>query len=185
MNKSQARGYLLEIALAKLIEINGYDVINSPDNVEIVQGHNGLNVIGRGGLHQFDTLGRFRITTPFIFPLRLFVEAKFQSDPIGIERVRMGIGILEDVNSNYRTVQMNDQQLSVERYQYHYAIFSTSGFTDGAQRLALAHKIYLIDLSGDEYRVITDSIREIVECLSNIWIDSNSTILKERFSLFK
>lgn len=185
MNKSQARGYLLEIVLSKLIEINGYESIRTADNYEIVSEHHGLNVKGRGGLHQFDTLGRFRITPPFVYPLRLFVEAKFQSNPVGIDRVRMGIGILDDVNSNYSTVQMGHQQLTVERYQYHYAIFSASGFTDNALRLAIAHKIQLIDLSGDEYRVILDFINEIVECLSDIYSQENSTISKEDFAEFK
>ena len=41
MKKSQARGYLLEIVLSKLIEINGYDVIRMADNVEIVSRRNG------------------------------------------------------------------------------------------------------------------------------------------------
>jgi hypothetical protein len=186
MKKSQARGYLLEIVLSKLIEINGYDVIRMADNVEIVSRRNGLNVRGRGGFHQFDTLGRFKITPPFVYPLRLFVEAKFyDSNKVGIDRVRMGVGILEDVNTNYSTVQMNAEELSIEKYQYHYAIFSTSGFTEDAQRFAIAHKIHLIDLTGDEYRSIIDLIREIVERLNNRFPDGNDNISKKNFSLFK
>ena len=69
MNKQQAKGYLLEIVLSKLIEVNGYEVItecNIPyepgvphGEQEIESKHNGLNVRGRGGYHQFDTLGTF------------------------------------------------------------------------------------------------------------------------------
>lgn len=186
MKKSQARGYLLEIVLSKLIEINGYDVISVADNDEIVSRGNGLNVRGRGGFHQFDTLGRFKITPPFVYPLRLFVEAKFYtSKPVGIDRVRMGVGILEDINTNYSTVEMDDEELSIEKYQYHYAIFSTSGFTKAAQRFAIAHKIHLIDLTGDEYRSIIDLIREIVEELDNRFPYGYDNISKEMFSLFK
>ena len=186
MKKSQARGYLLEIVLSKLIEINGYDVISVADNDEIVSRGNGLNVRGRGGFHQFDTLGRFKITPPFVYPLRLFVEAKFYtSKPVGIDRVRMGVGILEDINTNYSTVEMDDEELSIEKYQYHYAIFSTSGFTKAAQRFAIAHKIHLIDLTGDEYRSIIGLIREIVEELDNRFPYGYDNISKEMFSLFK
>lgn len=32
MKKSQAKGYLLEIVLAKLLEVNGYDLVTSTDN---------------------------------------------------------------------------------------------------------------------------------------------------------
>ena len=186
MKKSQVRGYLLEIVLSKLIEINGYDVIRVADGNEIITKANGLNLRGRGGFHQFDTLGKFRITPPFVYPLRLFVEAKFYSEiKVGIDRVRMGVGILEDVNTNYSTVEMNDEELAVEKYQYHYAIFSTSGFTEAAQRFAIAHKIHLIDLSGDEYRCIIDLIKQIVDELGDIHGGGTDCIPKDIFLAFK
>lgn len=187
MKKSQARGYLLEIVLSKLIEINGYEIIKKADGNEIVSKPNGLNVRGRGGFHQFDTLGKFKITPPFIYPLRLFVEAKFYDvqKKVGIDRVRMGVGILEDVNTNYSTVKTNNEKLSVERYQYHYAIFSTSGFTEDAQRFAIAHKIHLIDLTCDEYKTIIEPIREIVEKIDDIFSQRKDNIPKEKFSLFR
>lgn len=186
MKKSQVRGYLLEIVLSKLIEINGYDVIKVADGNEIITKANGLNLRGRGGFHQFDTLGKFRITPPFVYPLRLFVEAKFYSETkVGIDRVRMGVGILEDVNTNYSTVEMNAEELAVEKYQYHYAIFSTSGFTEAAQRFAIAHKIHLIDLSGDEYRCIIDLIRQIVDELGYIYGGGTDCIPKDIFLDFK
>ena len=85
MNKQQAKGYLLEIVLSKLIEVNGYEVITEwnipyepelpPEEQEIRNQSNGLNIKGRGGYHQFDTLGTFKITPPFVYPLRLFMEA--------------------------------------------------------------------------------------------------------------
>lgn len=167
MNKSQLRGYLLEIVLSKLIEINGYELISAVDGKDIVQKGNGLNLRGRGGYHQFDTLGKFKITPPFIYPLRLFVEAKFYSGKkkVGIEKVRMGIGILHDVNTNYSTVTMSNDELNTEKYNYNYAIFSTSGFTEPAQRLAIAHKIHLIDLQGNEYQDILNIIREIADII--------------------
>ena len=186
MKKAQARGYLLEIVLSKLIEINGYDVIRVADNDEIVSKGNGLNVRGRGGFHQFDTLGEFKITPPFVYPLRLFVEAKFyDSNKVGIDRVRMGVGILEDVNTNCSTVEMNEEELSKEKYQYHYAIFSTSGFTEDAQRFAIAHKIHLIDLSGGEYKKIIDLIKQIVDALCSISRGGSDYIPKDIFSSFK
>ena len=174
MNKQQAKGYLLEIVLSKLIEVNGYEIITE-NNIpyehgvphgeeEIVGKHNGLNVRGRGGYHQFDTLGTFKITPPFVYPLRLFVEAKcYASIKVGIDRVRMGVGILNDINTNYATVGLNTEQLSIKRYQYHYAIFSTSGFSVDAQRYAIAYRIQLIDLSGTEYKPIIELIDGIVE----------------------
>lgn len=182
MKRGQARGALLEIVLAKLIEINGYEVIRGVDNREIVSKNNNLNLKGRGGFHQFDTLGRFKITPPFVYPLRLFVEAKFYAEkPVGIDKVRMGVGILEDVNTNYSTVDLADNELSVERYHYHYAIFSTTGFSEPAQRFAIAHRIHLVDLSGEDYSDITRTIYKIVECFSIVGTDE----VRPTFKLFK
>lgn len=187
MNKQQAKGYLLEVVLSKLIEVNGYEVITEENigNTDEFKsyGRNGLKVKGRGGYHQFDTLGTFRVTPPFVYPLRLFVEAKFYSPdrPVGIEKVRMGVGILDDINTNYSTVNMTSAELFLARYNYHYAIFSTSGFSNDAQRYAIAHKIHLIDLSGIEYKYITESIEDIVDILM---FDTND-IEKNLFESFK
>lgn len=191
MNKQQAKGYLLEIVLSKLIEVNGYEVIrehNIPyeysvpyEEQEIVSNSNGLNVRGRGGYHQFDILGTFKITPPFVYPLRLFVEAKcYASTKVGIDRVRMGVGVLNDINTNYATVDLSTEQLSIKRYQYHYAIFSTSGFSKPAQRYAIAHKIHLIDLSNDAYKGIINLIEQIVDELMD-----NSDIDSSEFNNFK
>lgn len=191
MNKQQAKGYLLEIVLSKLIEVNGYEVITESNipcepgvphgEKEIESKHNGLNVRGRGGYHQFDTLGTFKITPPFVYPLRLFVEAKcYASTKVGIDRVRMGVGILNDINTNYATVNLSTEQLSVKRYQYHYAIFSTSGFSKPAQRYAIAHKIHLIDLSSDVYKDIINLIQQIIDELMD-----DSGIDDTEFNSFK
>ncbi|MDK7740073.1 hypothetical protein QP561_07400 [Veillonella nakazawae] len=183
MKKGPARGALLEIVLAKLIEVNGYEIIRNEDGREIERRSNNLNLKGRGGYHQFDTLGKFKITPPFVYPLRLFVEAKFYTqNPVGIDKVRMGVGILEDVNTNYSTVDLDDNQLSIERYHYHYAIFSTTGFSLPAQRFAIAHRIHLVDLSGEEYCIIKGLIFDIVEYFS---LNDTEDKVREEFSEFK
>lgn len=192
MKKPQAKGYLLESVLAKLLKVNGYDLVTSTDNEDNVDNEivnlprNGLNVKGRGGYHQFDSLGTFRITPPFVYPIRLFLEAKFySSNKVGIDRVRMGIGILQDVNTNYFTVDMTEQKLKLPKYNYNYAIFSTSGFTGDAQRLALAHKIYLMDLSSGYYKWIKDFINQIVDRLFSLYSANSDDISSSIFNNFK
>lgn len=169
MKKSQFRGLLLEDAISKLLEVNGYHLITqleqSIDDLE--QLHNGLNVIGRGGSHQFDSLGQFKWTPPFTYPIRLFVEAKFRKGTAGIDLVRKGVGILVDLNHNYTTVNVDNHTLSLPRYDYHYAIFSTSGFSINAIKMAIAHKIHLIDLSGDEYSFLVNSIKQFADNIFN------------------
>ena len=185
MKKSQAKGYLLEIVLAKLLKVNGYDLVTSSDNEIRILERNGLNVKGRGGYHQFDSLGTFRITPPFVYPIRLFLEAKFYTNKVGIDRIRMGIGILQDVNTNYFTVKMTNEELNLPKYNYNYAIFSTSGFTGDAQRLALAHKIRLIDLSSGYYSWIRFFINQIVDRLFTYHSNNGDDISSDIFNDFK
>ena len=185
MKKPQAKGYLLESVLAKLLKVNGYDLVTSTDNEIENLPRNGLNVKGRGGYHQFDSLGTFRITPPFVYPIRLFLEAKFYTNKVGIDRIRMGIDILQDVNTNYSTVEMTSEELKLPKYNYNYAIFSTSGFTEDAQILAIAHKIYLMDLSSGYYNWIRDFINQIVDRLFDINEIRGEDISGDIFNGFK
>ncbi|MGW6255132.1 hypothetical protein ACWF5S_28955 [Peribacillus butanolivorans] len=110
-------------------------------------------------------MGQFPISLPFTYPVRLFLEAKFKKSATGIDVVRTGIGILQDLNSNYQTIDLQGQDLLSQRYNYQYVIFSTSGFSNNAIKLAIAHKIQLIDLSGIEYdklrRVISETAKSL------------------------
>lgn len=116
-------------------------------------------------------------------PMRLFVEAKYYSEDkkVGIDKVRMGIGILQDVNTNYVTLKMSEEELSLMKYDYHSSIFSTSGFTEDAQRLALAHNISLMDLSCSRFDGILRLISDIVDEL----FGNETDILGDEFKIFK
>lgn len=165
----------------KLIKVNGYDIISTNCEDESVMRNNGLNVRGRGGYHQVDSLEEFRFTPPLINPMRLFVEAKYYSEDnkVGIDKVRMGIGILQDVYTRYVTLKMSEEELSLMKYDYHYSIFSTSGFTEDAQRLALAHNISLMDLSCSRFDGILKLISDIVDELFGSETDILGDILRD------
>ncbi|WP_342546052.1 hypothetical protein [Lysinibacillus sp. FSL K6-4013] len=191
---SALKGFLLEEALSKLLENSGYtlinkDVLNDRDKYpEFVSQGNGLNIKGRGGTHQADVLGQFPISIPFNYPVRLFVEAKFRHKKTGIDVVRSGIGILTDLNANYQTIDLNGDELLIQRFNYHYAIFSTSGFSENAIRLAIAYKITLIDLGGSEYYDLLHIIDEIAQNLLD-WMKAHRISLNEvreyiRYRLF-
>ncbi len=183
MKDYQAKGYLLEVIIAKLLQSGGYKIIRKEDNKDIVKKGNELNVKGRGGLHQCDALGTFIITPPFTYPTRLFVEAKFQKKTTGIEVVRNGIAILQDINTNIFTVDLDANKLDYKNYyNYNYAIFSTSGFSDNAICLAAAHKIYLIDLSDELYNPIINPIELIITSMCK---KSGNTIPSNEFEEFK
>lgn len=180
---SALKGFLLEEALAKLLENCGYtlltdEVLRSNRDLysEFVPQGNGWNIKGRGGTHQADVLGQFPISLPFNYPVRLFLEAKFRGKKTDINVVRSGIGILTDLNANYQTIDLRGNELLIQRFNYQYAIFSTSGFSENAIKLAIAYKITLIDLSGEEYRDLLRAIDEVAQEIGRL-------LLTERFSL--
>jgi hypothetical protein len=159
------RGYLLEEVLAYLIRNSGYKLLVDPsqDTWELGRRGNGLVVKGRGGVHQVDVLGELKWIPAFSFPLRLFVEAKFRDGRTGIDAVRNAIGVLLDVNEKYSGENVPADLRKY--YRYIYALFSVSGFSDNAIRMALAHQISLIDLGGDEFNNLKN---EIIRTADNI-----------------
>ncbi|GCE75669.1 restriction endonuclease [Cellulomonas biazotea] len=159
MRLDSLRGYLLEEALAFLLRASGYELLTraEDDPVELVAKANGLNVRGRGADHQADVLGQLAWTPAFSRPLRLFVEAKYRRNPIGVEEMRQAVGILQDLNSRYS--RRDSGGPLVRRYSYRYAIFSTSGFSRPAADYALAHELSIVDLRVGAFHPMVEAIR--------------------------
>lgn len=173
------KGYLLEEIVAYLISKAGYRLLTSPqdDPHDLTWRGNGLQVRGRGGLHQADVLGEFAWAPAFGSPIRLFVEAKWRGTGrgrLGIPEARHAVGILQDVNQSLVTIDTRisegDHEAGPEDspltgrgfcYLYRYALCSTSGFTFGAQAYALAHQVALIDLSHADYDTIRDAVNSV------------------------
>lgn len=122
---------------------------------------NGLVVKGRGATHQVDVLGELEWIPAFTYPLRLIIEAKFRGTTTGIDIVRNAVGVLLDVAQNNAPTQ--EQESFSPKYQYAYAVVSTSGFSQPAMNMAIAHQISLIDLSISEYDSLKSSIVQSAE----------------------
>jgi hypothetical protein len=167
MSIASFKGKLLEEALAFLVRNSGYRLLVDPiqDPNELQKRGCGLVVKGRGALHQADVLGQLGWIPAFTFPIRLFVEAKWHDrSKTGLGVVRNAVGVLQDINQNY-SVQVGDTRPRlVRRFNYTYALFSTTGFSAPAEEMALAHLISLIDLSGPQF----DELRSIVSDLAEL-----------------
>ncbi|HEY9466808.1 MAG TPA: restriction endonuclease [Vicinamibacterales bacterium] len=152
VSAGQLGGYLLEEVVAWMLQSSGYRLLvaSDQDPDELVDGANGLRVRGRGAEHQADVLGELAYVPPFSLPLRMFIEAKcYKTERIGLGVVRNAHGVIDDVNQNWS--MGNTGGPPRQRYQYLYALFSTSGFTLDAQRYAQAHQIVLVDLSEPSF----------------------------------
>ncbi len=165
LSEEALRGYVLEEVLARLLSQSGYRLLveASQDIDALRDGGHGLLARGRGSDHQADALGELLIPTPFSLPIRLFVEAKFRADAIGISDVRNAQGVVTDVNEHFASDAPRDFPL--RRHHYRYALFSVSGFTEDAQRYALAHQISLIDLQGPAFTDLRAVTRQTAQDL--------------------
>jgi hypothetical protein len=92
------------------------------------------------------------------------------SRPVGIEVARNSVGVLKDISENYFTMHSRGGISSqAPRFNYHAAIFSTSGYTSGAIAYAVAHQIFLIQY--ENVQVIQPLIAAIMDfdegCITN------------------
>lgn len=149
---AQIRGAILEESILILLENAGYRILDENDGQEVRRGHSGLELQGRGEWHQVDALVSSDCTPSFLYPIKLIVEAKAylpnsnNRGRVGINVVRNAVGVLKDVNENYFSYSLGSQGIyfKLRRFNYSYAIFSLYGFTENAQRYAIAHQIFLI-----------------------------------------
>lgn len=148
MNIAAIRGAILEEIVLHLLEMVGYRTVKAGEEGTL-PGHAGLEIQGRGEVHQIDALAAFDHTPPFMYPLRLLVEAKCYKpkNTVGIDVVRNAVGVLKDISENYFSYSTSSEpkdSIKAPRYNYLSAIFSTSGYTENAVKYAIAHQIFLI-----------------------------------------
>lgn len=160
---SQIRGMFLEEALLVLLRASGYGTVDrAGEDPTLRDGPSGLEVRGRGGVHQIDSIADYRVHIAFTNPQRLLVEAKCFSDsyPVGIQIVRNAVGVVKDASEYWVPAQNGAPARG--RYHYQYALFSASDFTEPAERYAFAHDIYLIPLARSSF------IRPLIQAIRNI-----------------
>ena len=86
---SQIKGALLEEIILVLLKLIGYRVIDDKSDEDGIRWRGaGLELQGRGGWHQIDAFASYERVPPFIYPIRLILEAKCYQQPVGIEIIR-------------------------------------------------------------------------------------------------
>jgi hypothetical protein len=164
------KGAILEELVLHLLKLVGYSPLKVGD--EGTQGgHSGLELEGRGEWHQIDAAALLDHSPAFMYPLRLLVEAKCYAEHrrIGIDVVRNAVGVLKDISENYFNVKSSSSagstlDLKTQRYNYQYAIFSTSGYKRGATQYAVAHQIFLIQYERVAiFKPAVEGLRDLAE----------------------
>lgn len=185
LSTKQIRGLVLEEIILVLLRKAGYRVLKAGEDALIRDGKAGsLEVQGRGEWHQIDAIVTYDYTPAFLFPIRLGLEAKAyfptyeqpsgklkSSGRVGIEVIRNAVGVVKDLNENYFSDVA--QTLKLKRYSYVYSVFSLYGFTENAQRYAVAHQIYLIQY---HHNYLFNGIKEILSRLEGMVARQNEQL---------
>jgi hypothetical protein len=126
----QIRGALLEEIVLLLLDRSGYRRVQAGEE-GTRNGRAGLEVEGRGSLHQIDALVTPLHSHAFIYPIRLMVEAKCEAKRVRLSTVRSVVGTLFDINQNYFARPLLDgREVRMQRFNYHAAIFGANGYKD-------------------------------------------------------
>jgi hypothetical protein len=173
-NAEQARGYLLEYIVMKLLNDADYVIVKKK------------KIPGRGAFHQIDAHGILSIPTAFIYPIRLIAESKYKKKTIGLSTVRDFVGVIKDISENY-FVTSDNQPNTPERYTDVGCIFSANSFSIDAQKYAWAHNISLVSFYNNPkmsliLSIIDNFVRKIpLETLTGLSQDQ----LIEKFQMFE
>jgi len=159
----QIAGALLEEAILHILRSGGYTALtNLGDDPTIIPTAPPVTIKGRGTKHQIDAVADPLFTHSFMNPTRLLIEAKAYSvgNKVGIDIVRNALGTLIDLSEFWApNIEGRDSGI---RYNYRYAIFSTSDFSPRAQEFAFAHDIYLLPLRRSIFfKPVVNSIENI------------------------
>jgi hypothetical protein len=153
---SQIRGLILEEVILYLLRVNGYVTVEDPGNdATLLRGAAGIEVRGRGCLHQIDAIADYSFSPPFSNPQRLLVEAKSLSQRVGVDVIRNAVGVLKDVSEFW--VGSGES-----RRHYQYAVFADTEFSKRAQEYSVAHDVYLFPLSEARFmRPVLQRMRQL------------------------
>ena len=183
----QFRGMLLEEALLHLLRRSGYSTVETIRGDPSLRWHSaGIAVRGRGTDHQIDAITDYRLTAPFSHPQRLLVEAKWLSDPAGLEIVRNAVGVHKDICEHW-IGRGNRAFGAKKRYHYQYALFCNAGYTSEAQKYAFAQDIYLISLARSQFMLnIIRAIESIgQDDVDRLFLPGMRTKMKKVRQLFR
>lgn len=171
---NQIRGALLEEIVLLLLERSGYRRVHVGDE-GTRSGRAGVEVEGRGSHHQIDALVSPIHSHAFIYPIRLMVEAKCLTIPVGLTVVRSVVGTLFDINQNFFAgPSAGGRELRVQRFNYHAAMFAANGYSENAEQFALAHQVFLIDYSH------VAAMRPVVDALFALQLEDFGEVARRR-----
>lgn len=170
LKRRQLKGYLFEIIILELLNINGFVTIKTENESEenVRETRAGfIEFKGRGCWHQIDCPCDYNKFVPFLYPIRILGEVKFYATPVQKNLIREYIGVLKDIQENYfvfgnmRDINLYPRKLNVGAY------FAANGFNEEAEKLAYAHGIKTISYQNN---YLIDRIKNSIQELENNYL---------------
>lgn len=158
MKEHQAREYIFEEKVKKLLQDSGY--------ISIVE----KEVEGNSIFHDIYNYGLLNIPNAFGFPVRMICQYKFYAkNKVELAHIRDFYGILCDINENRFSKKGDNSNIYANVGCY----FSATGFTRAAQEYAWSHNIFLVSFEKiDVFKPILENINEFVTGLSEVVINN-------------
>lgn len=160
--RSVVKGAFFETLIRVLLGKGGFtDLPSDPKNIS------GDKMRGRGAWHQIDAFGMFSYTIPFLYPIRLLCEAKNYNRNVQLPEVRNFYGAYKDIQEVYYIEKLGQSlELLTKRYTDAAAMFSSTGFSEGAQDYAYAQGIKLISYESNQFFIGLVQLMDI--CLDEL-----------------
>lgn len=152
ISKHGFKGKLFERLVDEMIKKAGFAALRNEEQLTKSK----TRFHGRGATHQIDAYGEFVFTIPFVYPLRLLVEAKALSDSAGLGLMRSFSAAVKDISEWYNvdTYKGGSERYKVigrSRYYDCGAFFSLHGFRKTAEEYAYAQGIVPVTYENNPY----------------------------------
>jgi len=171
--RGQLKGYIFEVVVRRLLKINGFQILSEEiENRVKIGNYNNIEIKGRGTWHQIDCPCILSTSIPFIYNLRLLVEAKFYSKEIQKNKIREYITVIKDISENYFIDEINTLE-NQKRYTDVGVFFAANGFQEEAEKLAFVHGLKTISYKNN---FIMDNIKPIISLLEEDYLKASKCI---------
>jgi hypothetical protein len=138
-----------------------------------------FEVKGRGAWHQIDCLCDYETILPFLYPIRMIGEVKFNAKPLKKDKIREFIGVIKDIQENY--FALDNTAIPSHRVTELGVYFSANGFDEQAEKLAFVHNIKTISYKNN---YIVDRIRKYIRQLEINYLVASDCLASGRLNSF-
>jgi len=175
------RGSVLNGIIRLLLEKSGYTLVE-PDGanrnlVRRARNHD-TELRGRGCWHPVDCPFVCERIVPFLPPVRLIGQVKYNMSEVKKEAVRNFIGVITDIREGNYLLDAQGNSLSVVQHVDIGVFFAANGFWPESERLAYSHEIRTVSYKHNRQM---ERIKELVFELESRYLNNDLVMQQGNF----